>query len=334
MQISKEEFIKPNKESEAASSLSDEDIIGAVSTGTELSKTRFVNRFYNKIVRSCEYRLNCHGLAQDAAMLAFADTLKTMEANKIGDRPVVGYLMIAAARHSAAIKREQREESVRITTNDVLEGESEGNNPELLEEKRQNKLNVFNFVSLLPDDCEEVINMIFKQGKKPKDVAKELDISYSQLTYRRNKGIRLLGESIGDKEGLLADLLYEQAEDAATDDTIIPCNLALGFNDSLSGFWKEDVGWTTFEDKMEVSTQGQIRSYKQKVVRILSDSLDWRSSTVTLFKDGSPYPKLIGEIVADAFLSKPPEPCTLRWLDGNKRNNNVTNLKWLLDEAA
>lgn len=49
---------------------------------------------------------------------------------------------------------------------------------------------------------------------------------------------------------------------------------------------------------------------------------------VTLCKDGYYYPKLVHHLVLEAFIGKRPVSMECRHLDGDKKNNKISNLKW------
>ena len=101
--------------------------------------------------------------------------------------------------------------------------------------------------------------------------------------------------------------------------------------------WKAIKG---YEDLYEVSNTGIIRSIDRKVhyrdVREKNISGSIKKPTlnvkgylkVTLFKNGKGTTKEIQRIVAEAFIPNPNNKNQVNHIDGNKTNNNVSNLEW------
>lgn len=51
---------------------------------------------------------------------------------------------------------------------------------------------------------------------------------------------------------------------------------------------------------------------------------------VNLYRDGKGYGKLVHHLVAEAFIpNDDPTKDTVDHIDGNKQNNEVSNLRWL-----
>ena len=89
--------------------------------------------------------------------------------------------------------------------------------------------------------------------------------------------------------------------------------------------WKTING---FED-YEVSTDGRVRSHKGNNPAILKprvthDGYIWYS----LCKNGKGYTKRANRLVAEAFIPNPDKKNTVNHIDGDKQNNNVSNLEW------
>ena len=85
--------------------------------------------------------------------------------------------------------------------------------------------------------------------------------------------------------------------------------------------WKKIKGYPMYS----VSNLGHIRNDKSK--RILKQS-GARYCQVNLSNNGI-YRILVHRIVALAFIKRKNKKLEVNHLDGNKRNNRVTNLQWL-----
>lgn len=75
-----------------------------------------------------------------------------------------------------------------------------------------------------------------------------------------------------------------------------------------------------------VSTQGRVFSRKTK--RILKPSKATGYPCVNLCKDGIRTAYYVHRLVADAFIPNPHDLQYVNHIDGNKLNNNVSNLEW------
>ena len=104
----------------------------------------------------------------------------------------------------------------------------------------------------------------------------------------------------------------------------------------INEIWKPVPG---FEDRYGVSNFGRVKSIKrvcktEKGVRIvpekiLNGSLDtYGYLFVVLSKDGKHKNYLIHKLVMSAFTCNPENKPQINHLDGNKLNNNLTNLEW------
>jgi len=102
--------------------------------------------------------------------------------------------------------------------------------------------------------------------------------------------------------------------------------------------WKEIVG---YEGLYEVSNTGLVRTHankttytarhgvrrwKQKVLK--EKNPKGRDVRVTLWKEGKYKDYLVHRLVALAFLEQPVGKNCVNHIDGNPKNNNVSNLEW------
>ena len=102
--------------------------------------------------------------------------------------------------------------------------------------------------------------------------------------------------------------------------------------------WKDIVG---YEGLYEVSNYGLVRTHKNKTTsnarykvrkwkqRILKDRTpNGRDVRVSLWKDGKPKDYLVHRLVAEAFIPKIDGKDSINHIDGNPKNNHVSNLEW------
>lgn len=102
--------------------------------------------------------------------------------------------------------------------------------------------------------------------------------------------------------------------------------------------WKDVVG---YEDIYEVSNTGLVRSHKNKITyterhgvrhwkpRILKDKTpNGRDVRVSLWKNGKSKDYLVHRLVAEAFIPKVEGKTCINHIDGNPKNNRVSNLEW------
>ena len=92
--------------------------------------------------------------------------------------------------------------------------------------------------------------------------------------------------------------------------------------------WKDIEG---YEGKYLVSDEGYVkRIYKNKPARILKNrSKDDGYCTVSLCVNGKAKTCSVHRLVANAFLERPEGTTEVNHKDGNKQNNNVSNLEWV-----
>lgn len=102
--------------------------------------------------------------------------------------------------------------------------------------------------------------------------------------------------------------------------------------------WKDVVG---YEGLYEVSSHGRVRTHKNKTTysdlhgirkwkqRILKEKNPLgRDARVDLWSSGKPKTFLIHRLVALAFIPKIEGKNSINHIDGNPRNNYVSNLEW------
>ena len=96
--------------------------------------------------------------------------------------------------------------------------------------------------------------------------------------------------------------------------------------------------WRTIEDfpSYDVSDQGRVRSWvnsrgnRQKEPHIIHQQLRKREGylKVELWKDGKSYTRDVQRLVALAFIPNPENKPEVNHKNGDKQNNNVSNLEW------
>lgn len=102
--------------------------------------------------------------------------------------------------------------------------------------------------------------------------------------------------------------------------------------------WKEVVG---YEGIYEVSDTGEVRTAKgKKTHSVLHGERVWKqrilkqkvskdnACRVCLYKDKREKTWLVHRLVAKAFIPKPSGKDFINHIDGNRLNNNVSNLEW------
>lgn len=79
--------------------------------------------------------------------------------------------------------------------------------------------------------------------------------------------------------------------------------------------------------KYEVSTEGRVKNTCTGTVLVASnDSRGYPSVTIRA-SDGQ-HTKNVHRLVAETFLPNPENKRTVNHIDGNKRNNRISNLEW------
>lgn len=90
-----------------------------------------------------------------------------------------------------------------------------------------------------------------------------------------------------------------------------------------------------YEGIYQVSDQGEVRRKFKKGYRQLKPSSSQPSGylSVCLHKDGKKKTKTIHRLVAETFLEQPSKEYEVNHKDGNKLNNNLSNLEWVTQKA-
>lgn len=83
----------------------------------------------------------------------------------------------------------------------------------------------------------------------------------------------------------------------------------------------------TTEGKTTFTKKHGIRHWKSRVLKTKGNKAI--GTRVTLWKNGKPKDYLVARLVAMAFLGEPPKDFTVNHIDGNRLNNNISNLEWL-----
>lgn len=91
--------------------------------------------------------------------------------------------------------------------------------------------------------------------------------------------------------------------------------------------WKDIEG---FEGKYQVSSWGRIRSVNG-ILKTYENKKGYLK--IGLYKNGKYHKRRINRLVAQAFIPNPYDLPQVNHMDGNKRNNSVTNLEWVTDSA-
>ena len=91
--------------------------------------------------------------------------------------------------------------------------------------------------------------------------------------------------------------------------------------------WKWIEG---YENLYQISTEGRVKSFKKKDPKILTPKRDGKGYylMVCLSKDGNKKYCLIHRLVAQAFIPNFNNKEQVNHIDGNKKNNKVSNLEW------
>lgn len=83
-------------------------------------------------------------------------------------------------------------------------------------------------------------------------------------------------------------------------------------------------------DAGEVFSRVRCNNYRIKKLRVLSGGTSGYPF-VGLWKKGKRYNKMIHRMVAETFIPNPENKPQVNHIDGNKFNNNASNLEWVTD---
>ena len=84
----------------------------------------------------------------------------------------------------------------------------------------------------------------------------------------------------------------------------------------------------TVDGKTTTTERHGVRHLKSRVMKGRGDNPQ-TGKRVSLWKEGEQKSFLVARLVAETFLGSPKEGDTVNHIDGNRFNNNVSNLEWL-----
>ena len=88
--------------------------------------------------------------------------------------------------------------------------------------------------------------------------------------------------------------------------------------------WKGIKG---FDGRYQVSTWGRVKGVNGRILKPYVNHNGYLK--VGLMKDGADHKKRVHRLVAEAFIPNHLNLPEVNHIDGNKRNNSVTNLEWV-----
>lgn len=93
--------------------------------------------------------------------------------------------------------------------------------------------------------------------------------------------------------------------------------------------FEDDISAVKDFNDYAITSSGRVFSYKQGYWRELKPQKDTDGYLqVVLFRDNKRNPKFVHRLVADAFIFKPHGSTEVNHKDGNKLNNDASNLEW------
>ena len=86
-----------------------------------------------------------------------------------------------------------------------------------------------------------------------------------------------------------------------------------------------------FEGIYQINENGQIRRLKDNFYPCIGVNAHGYFQ-VSLLKDKRRYNKKVHRLLAEAFIENPKQLATVNHIDGNKLNNDLSNLEWMTHE--
>ena len=91
--------------------------------------------------------------------------------------------------------------------------------------------------------------------------------------------------------------------------------------------WRDVAG---YEGLYQVSNCGRVKSFQKDKIKILKSSVSpFGYLRVVLCKDFNKKNRFVHVLVAQAFIPNPDNKPQVNHIDGNKKNNHVSNLEWM-----